>query len=103
MVSVYEMTMIILPVYAFITLYKRVKGGILDRSGALWRYAVVVMSPIIFYVAFFFLFVGIGELSNIGLVTEGFGRSFFILVGFGIIVWFASIFIFWCYSFVCKR
>lgn len=93
-VAVFELVMIILPVYAFITLYRRIKRGVLEKSRALWRYACLVIAPIIFYVLFFFVLVGLEELTHIGVITEGLARTFPILVGLGLAIWLVSILVF---------
>lgn len=93
-VPIFEMVVVVLPIYVFVTLYRRVKRGVLNKSGALWRYSTLVIIPTILYVLFFFALVGIEELTHIGLVAEGLGRSFLILVGLGIAIWFVSTLVF---------
>ena len=89
-VPVFEVTMIVLPVCVFIIFYRRVKGGVLKKSRALWCYASLVITPIILYVLFFFALVGLEELTHIGVTTEGLARTNFILVGLGFTIWFVS-------------
>jgi hypothetical protein len=93
-VPVFEVVMLVLPVYAFITFYKRVKHGVLKKSRALWRYASLVIAPIILYVLFFFALVGFEELTHIGVITEGLARTILILVGLGLTIWLVSILVF---------
>ena len=93
-VPVFEVVMLVLPVYAFITFYRRVKRGVLKKLRALWRYASLVITPIILYVLFIFALVGLEELTHIGVITEGLARSFFILVGLGFTIWLVSILVF---------
>ena len=93
-VPVFEVVMLVLPVYAFITFYRRVKRGVLKKSRALWRYASLVITPIILNVLFFFALVGFEELTHIGVITEGLARSFLILVGLGLTIWLVSILVF---------
>ena len=93
-VLVFEATMIVLPVYAFIIFYKRVKGGVLKKSSALWRYTSLVVAPIILYILFFLALVGFEELTHIGLTTEGLARANFILIGLGISIWLVSTLVF---------
>ena len=80
-VPVYEILMLVVPVYAFITFYRRVKCGVLGKSGALWRYVLFVSTPIILIVLLFFTLVGFEELTDIVLITEGLARTILILVG----------------------
>ena len=93
-VPVFEVVMLALPVYAFITLYRRVKGGVLKKSRAMWRYASIVIAPIILYVLFFFALVGIEALSHINIITEGLARTILILIGLGLTIWLVSIIVF---------
>ena len=90
-VPVFAIVMIVLPVYAFITFHRRVKRGTLVKSRALWRYASLVITPIILYVLFFFALVGFEELTHISVITEGIARTFLILVGLGLTIWIVSI------------
>ena len=93
-VPVFEVVMLALPVYAFITLYRRVKGGVLKKSRAMWRYASIVIAPIILYVLFFFALVGFEALSHINVITEGLARTILILIGLGLAIWLVSIIVF---------
>jgi chromate transport protein ChrA len=93
-VPVYEILMLVVLVYAFITFYRRVKCGVLEKSGALWRYVLFVSTPIILIVLLFFTLVGFEELTHIGAITEGLARTILILVGLGLSIWLVSILIF---------
>jgi hypothetical protein len=93
-VPVFEVVMLALPVYAFITLYRRVKGGVLKKSRAMWRYASIVIAPISLYVLFFFALVGFEALSHINVITEGLARTILILIGLGLTIWLVSIIVF---------
>jgi polyferredoxin len=86
--------MLVLPVYAFITFYRRVKRGVLKKSRALWRYASLVITPIILYVLFFLALVGFEELTHISVITEGLARTILILVELGLTIWLVSILLF---------
>lgn len=93
-VPAFEIVILVLPVYAFIVLYRRVKGGAINKQGALWRYAFWVIVPVIVYVVLFFALVGIEEMIKASIITEGLARSFFILVGLGVIIWLVSTLVF---------
>ena len=93
-VPIFEVVMLALPVYGFITFYKRIKRGVLKKSRAFQRYAFLVISPIILYALLFFAMVGFEELTHIDVITEGLARSFLILVGLGLTTWLASILVF---------
>ncbi len=91
---VYELVMLGMPIYAFITLRRRVKRGILTKVRAFWYYAGLVVAPVISYILFFLGLVGIWEVAHISLITEGLGRSFFLVTGLGAIIWLVSSMIF---------
>ncbi|MGB5895357.1 MAG: hypothetical protein WBG58_14365 [Ignavibacteriaceae bacterium] len=88
------LSMIVVPIYTFITLLLRVKRGVEEKPRAIRYYAGVVISPIIFYGLFFFGLVGLKEFTQIDLVTEGLARSFIIVIGIGLIIWLVSLIIF---------
>lgn len=89
-VPVFEVAMLVVPVYAFITNLSRVKRGFLTKSRALRRHASLAITPVILYVLFFIALGGFEELTNVGVITEGLARSFVILVGLGLAVWLFS-------------
>ena len=91
---VYEVVMLGMPIYAFITLRRRVKRGMLSKVRAFWYYVGIVAAPIIFYVVFFLGLMGIEEVAHVGLITEGLGRSFLLVTGLGIIIWLVASIIF---------
>jgi len=93
-VPVFEVVMLGLPVYGFITFYRRLKRGVLKKSRAFRRYALLVITPLILYVLLFFALVGFEELTAIGVITEGLARSFPISVGLGLATWLASLIVF---------
>ncbi len=92
--AVYGLAMLVLPIYAFIVLRRRVKRGMLIKVRAFWYYAGLVVTPVISYVLFFFGLIGIWEVARIGLITEGLGRSFLLVTGLGAIIWLVSSMIF---------
>ena len=90
----YGLAMLVLPVYAFIALLRRVKRGMLAKVRAFWYYAGLVVAPVIFYVLFFLALAGIWEIARISLITEGLGRSFLPVTGLGLMIWLVSSIIF---------
>lgn len=83
---IFEIVMIVLPIYGFITLYRRTKRGALRKSRALLRYGSLVIVPIILYILFFSALVGFEELTRISVVPEGLARTFPLLVGLGVTI-----------------
>ena len=90
----YWLSMLVVPIYTFITLLLRVKRGVEEKPRAFRFYAGIVISPIILYSVFFFGLIVIEELAQIDLVTEGLARSFFIVIGIGLIIWLVSLIVF---------
>lgn len=90
-VPAFEIVMLVLPVYAFVVFYRRVKYRALKKTSALWLYASVVIAPIILYTLFFFLLAGLEELTHISLISEELSRSLLILVALGVAIWSISI------------
>jgi hypothetical protein len=93
-IPVFEIVMLVLPVYAFIVLYKKTRKGVLNKAGALWRYAVWLISPVIVYAVLFFGLVGIEEAFDLSVISEGLARSFLILASIGIVIWLVTTLIF---------
>ena len=83
--------MFVIPIYAFISLFLKAKHSILKKLQAVRYYAGIVIIPIILYALFFFALIGIEELSQIQLVTEGLARTFVVVIGMGLIIWFVSL------------
>ena len=93
-IPLYWLSMLVVPIYTFITLLLRVKRGVEEKPTAISYYAGIVISPIILYGLFFFGLIVIEELAQIDLVTEGLARSFFIVIGIGFIIWLVSLIVF---------
>jgi len=76
------------PVVILLKALRKVRAGRSGRLKAFVLYGLAALSPTVLYVAFFFALVGIEELTGAALIAEGMGRSFLIVVGFGLMVWF---------------
>ena len=90
-VPIFELAMIVLPVYAFIEVRGRVKSGSMGRVRAVLRYAAIVIAPVCLYVLFYCSLIGFEELTRISVITEGLARTFFLLVGMGVAIGIVSI------------
>lgn len=75
------------PVAILLTALGRVRAGRTGKLKAFVLGGLAALSPTALYVAFFFALVGIEELTGAALIAEGMGRSFLIVVGFGLLVW----------------
>jgi hypothetical protein len=90
----YWLSMLVVPIYTFITFFLRVKRGVMEKFRAIRYYAGFVIIPVILYGLFFFVLVSLEEIAKINLVTEEFARSFFVVIGIGIIIWLVSLVVF---------
>ena len=93
-VPIYEFAALSLPVYAFVRFFRRVKRGVLSKLSALWRFAVLALSPVLAYCLFFAALVSIEAIPNVSVITEGLARSFLLLVGLGVAYWLVALFLF---------
>lgn len=93
-VPVFELAMIVLPIYAFVKLYRSTKRGARSKSRALLRYAFLAGTPTVLCVVSFFVIVGIEDLTVISIISEGLARTFPLLAGLGCMVWIVSTLIF---------
>jgi len=66
---------------------RRARAGRISKLKAIALYGLAALSPTALYVALFFSLVGLEELTGAALIAEGMGRSFLIVVGFGLLVW----------------
>lgn len=89
-VPVYEVAMLVVAGYFFITLLRRVKHQGLTKTRALWYYLGWVMSPVVLYALFFLGLVGMEEVARRPLISEGLARSFLMLIGLGLLIWLLS-------------
>jgi hypothetical protein len=93
-VPVYEVLMLLVPVYGFIAFRRRVKQKVLTKTRAFLYYTGLVISPVAIYTIFFLGLVGLEEVSKTAIITEELARSFLILIGLGLVVWLVSLIIF---------
>jgi hypothetical protein len=90
-VGVFELAMLVVPVAGFVAFRRRVLRQALTPAGALWRYAGLVLLPIAIAIAFFFLLIGIEELTDFAPITEEMGRGFPLLIVAGLVIWLIAI------------
>ena len=75
------------PIALFRAALRRVRAGRTGKLKALAVFGLAALSPTALYVALFFALVGLEELTGEALIAEEIGRSFLIVVGFGLLVW----------------
>ena len=90
----YWLSMLVVPIYTFITLLLRVKRGVMEKLRAIRYFACIVIIPVILYGLFFFVLVNLEEIAQINLITEGLARSFLVVIGTGLIIWLVTLIIF---------
>jgi len=85
--QLYGLAMVILPVYAFVSLRNQLRHRILTKPAALLRYIGIVVAPIVGYAGVFGLALGIEALTPYSVVSEEAARSFVLAVVLGALVW----------------
>jgi len=85
-IPLYQLAMLVLPVYCFFALRRRVARG-LSKYRALRRYVVFVVLPVVAYASLYIGLLGLEQLTKAPLIPAEMARSFFILIGLGIAVW----------------
>lgn len=79
--------MVVLPVYAFVSLRKLIRWGDVSRRAALVRYAAMVVCPILIYAALFALMFGIDAVWSLDLIAEGGEGGFAMALFLGTLLW----------------
>lgn len=93
-IPIYELSILLVTIFGFIVFQRRVKQRELTKTRGFLYYSGLTISPVVIYIVFFFVLVGLEEVINTAILPEGLGRSFLILIGFGIIIWLISLIIF---------
>ena len=92
--QLYQLAMMVLPVYGYVSLRKEVRRREILKRKALLRYASMVFLPMPAYVAAYFLAIGVESATNWNLVSEEMARSFPLAIALGLMVWLLSVMIF---------
>ncbi len=77
---------VLFPIGAFIWQFRRVRRGILSKSKGTVFFFGYSMVPVALYAVIFFLLVGAEELTHIPLISEGYARTFILVVGIGVML-----------------
>lgn len=75
------------PIVAIRAGLRRMRRERIGRLKGFLLYGLAALSPTVLYVALFFALVGIEELTGTALIAEEIGRSFLIVVAFGLLMW----------------
>ena len=92
--QLYGLAVVVLPVYGFVSLRKRVRYEHLSRGSALLRYAGLLLVPLAVYAVVFALALGVESLSRFNPVSEEIARSFPLAIALGLAVWLLATVIF---------
>ncbi len=92
--QLYQFAMVVLPVYGFVSLRKRIRSGELSRSRAALRYSGIVFAPMLAYTALFLLAIGVESVMGATLASEEITRSFPLAIALGLAVWLLSVMVF---------
>lgn len=93
-IPLYQLLMLLLPVGALLVLYRRIKRGAVSRWGAWWRYALIVLAPVLLYLALVFALIGLEAVSDLSLLSEAMGRSVLLVLAVGLLIWLAAVLFF---------
>jgi hypothetical protein len=92
--QLYQLAMVVLPVYGFVSLRKRIRYGGLSKKRAALRYAGMLLAPMLAYAAAFLLAIGVETVLDVNLVSEETARSFPLAIVLGLAVWLLSVTVF---------
>ena len=79
-------TYILFIIFIFIWHISKVTNGKLSKRKAIMMYSGFTIAPIILYGAIFFILVGIEEFFNKAIISEGYARTFLIIIIGGSII-----------------
>ncbi len=85
--QLYGLAMVVLPVYGFVSLRKRIRHQGMKKSAALLRYMGVVVAPIAGYACLFGLALGVEAVTPFNPISEEAARSFVLAIVLGVLVW----------------
>lgn len=85
--QLYGLAMVVLPVYGFVSLRKRIRHAGMQKTAALLRYMGVVVAPIAAYACLFGLALGIEAVTPFNPISEEAARSFVLAIVLGVVVW----------------
>jgi uncharacterized membrane protein (DUF485 family) len=92
--QLYQLAMLVLPVYGYVSLRKRIRYGELSKKRAALRYAGMVFAPMLAYAAVFLLAIGVETVLDVNLAREEIARSFSLAIALGLVVWLVSVTVF---------
>ena len=85
--QLYGLAMVVLPVYGFVSLRKKIRHDGMAKGAALLRYMAVVVAPIVGYACLFGLAFGVETVTPFNPISEETARSFVLAIVLGVLVW----------------
>jgi hypothetical protein len=92
--QLYQLAMVVLPVYGFVSLRKQIRRGELSRKRAALRYAAMIFAPMPAFAAVYMLAVGAESVLAVNLISEEIARTFPLAIALGLSVWLLSVVVF---------
>ena len=86
--------MVMVPIVSFVWLFRSVRAGRISKAKGIGLFALYAGLPTFIFIVVFFLLVGIEEMTQISLVSEGLARSFLPVssIGCGLLVFAVIVF-----------
>lgn len=75
---------VLVPIGVFVRQMRQIRSGTQRRSKGIVLFFSCSLLPILVYVLVFFTLVGIEELTEFALISEGVSRTLFLVIGIGL-------------------
>src|SRR5581483_7731764 len=92
----YELAIVVVPVYGVVWLRRRLKRGAIKRLRAFGYYAGLVLAPVVVYTLLFLALVGIERAFGVPLITDELARALASILGLGLAMWLIASVAFGC-------
>ena len=92
--QLYGLVMVIVPVYAFVTLRRRLRSERLPRPAALLRYAATVVAPVVMCAVFLAIALGVEALTPLDVISEQMVQTYVLALVLGVLVVLIGTFVF---------
>lgn len=86
LLQLYGLALVVLPVYGFVSLRKRIRFDSLPKAAALVRYVAMVLAPVVAYAVIFLLCTGLEQLTSWSMIPEESARTFPLAIAIGLLI-----------------
>ena len=86
LLQLYGLALVVLPVYGFVSLRKRIRFDSLPKVAALVRYVGIVLAPVVAYAGIFLLCAGLEEITSWHMISEESARTFPLAIAIGLLI-----------------